>query len=230
MPALVSSNWIAWGLGAFVFIAYLLSILWARGWAEMKRQWKENISRGVVTGFLGYCVLFAMSTIVTLYDDHHDVTGRWRAVVNEKDKLLGELKDRDKYITQLESETKKGPRIVEKAVPEKKQCWLDSIPREPSPYRKDALSATMAVFRCNYRIDAPFEVAVQFDKDFLDGNVSLPAAGVVMQSGNPVKRPGNIFFAQIVSPSLPANQLVVVEVQSSSKQFLNATNGAIKSK
>ncbi|MGH9515951.1 MAG: hypothetical protein ACRD3P_09775 [Terriglobales bacterium] len=230
MPALVSSNWLAWGLGTFAFLASLLLVFLARGAAEMKRQWKENIRIAVVIGFIVHFALFAMTTIVTVYDDHHDVTGRWRVVVDEKNALKQTLKTRDDYIRTIGTQPQSAPRVVVKTVQEAHHCWLDSIPREPSPYRKGALSATMAVFRCNYRIDAPFDVAVQFDKDFLDGNVSLPASGFVTQTGNPVKRPGNIFFAQISSPNLAANQLVVVEIQTATKQFANAIGGEIKSK
>jgi hypothetical protein len=102
MPLLVSSNWAAFGMGAGLFALYHIFVWSIRGSAEMRRQWKENIGIGLLATGTGYLLLFAWSGVVTTYDEHHDSNGRWREVVNEKNKLKNELEDRDQYIKRLE--------------------------------------------------------------------------------------------------------------------------------
>jgi hypothetical protein len=103
MPLLVSSNWAAWlvGIGAFIFSQVI--VLARSGLKEMLRRWKENIGIGLISAAAVYIFLFGWSAVQTIYDEHHDNTGRWRAVVNEKDALKVELKRRDDYIELLKA-------------------------------------------------------------------------------------------------------------------------------
>jgi hypothetical protein len=238
MPDLVSSNWAAWilGLATFALTEVLLYLSTPR--EERSQRWARNLLIGVAVTAFVYFTLFIWSTVQTVYDNHHDSVMRWQAVVVEKNTLKDTLRKRDDYIHALKGKTQDlqgkanlAPKVVEKVktVPKPHQCWMDSIWQDPSPYIQNARTATTAVVHCNYRIDAPFEVIVQFDQDFLSGNVGLPSAGAVEQSGAG-KRPGNVFFAEVDSPSLPANQLVTVVIQSSSKQFPHAIAGSVKSK
>jgi len=104
MPALVSSNWAAFGMGVGLFILYHAFVRIFRGWEIMKRQWKENIGIGILATVTGYLLLFAWSAVVTTYDDHHDLAGRFRAVVNEKNDLKRGLEARDQNIKELTSQ------------------------------------------------------------------------------------------------------------------------------
>jgi len=103
MPMLVSSNWAAFGMGVGLFVLYHVLVWVIRGRDEMRRQWMENIGIGLLATVTGYLLLFAWSAVVTTYDEHNDSTGRWRAVVKEKDTLKEGLKQRDDYIAKLES-------------------------------------------------------------------------------------------------------------------------------
>jgi hypothetical protein len=103
MPVLVSSNWAAWFLviGTFLLTEFLL---FQREHQPMREWWKKrwrNLGLGLLVTAIVYGSLFLWSTVQTVYDDHHDSVTRWRAVVNEKDQLKQELKDRDGYISHL---------------------------------------------------------------------------------------------------------------------------------
>jgi hypothetical protein len=103
MPLLVSSNWAAVFMAVGIFIVSQLLFLLTRGWGEMKRLWKESVAIGFAAVLVGWLGLYAWSIVVTTYDDHHDMAGRWGAVVNEKDALKAGLKQRDDYIKRLEN-------------------------------------------------------------------------------------------------------------------------------
>lgn len=103
MPLLVSSNWGAWILGLVLFLLYEVAVLVRRGWEDMKQRWTDNFVMGVLVTAIGYLILFSWSVFQTIYDDHHDDTGRWRAVVNEKNVLKSELSNRDAYIYRLDN-------------------------------------------------------------------------------------------------------------------------------
>jgi hypothetical protein len=105
MPVLVSSNWASWGLGLAVFFLYELFALAFRGWRDMVDRWKQNVGIGILATIGGYVLLFAYSAVITTYDEHHDGTGRWQAVVNEKNKLKDELTEKDKYVKRLEAKS-----------------------------------------------------------------------------------------------------------------------------
>jgi hypothetical protein len=108
MPVLVSSNWASWLIliGTFLLTQGLL-LGRARLEGEDMRQWWANRWKNLGLGFLVtaivYASLFLWSTVQTVYDDHHDSTGRWQAVVKEKNDLKGLLSERDQYITQLQN-------------------------------------------------------------------------------------------------------------------------------
>jgi hypothetical protein len=103
MPILVSSNWASWGLGFAIFMFYEGFAIVSRGWQDMKARWAQNVGIGLLATACGYLILFICSAIATTYDEHNDSTGRWQAVVKEKDKLKDGLAQRDDYIRQLEA-------------------------------------------------------------------------------------------------------------------------------
>jgi hypothetical protein len=233
MPAIISSNWPAvfLTLGIFIFLQTL--ILWQRRWKTV-RQWAQNVGIEVVWVLAGWIVLFLVSTVITLYHDHADLAGRSRAIVNEKNDLKIDLKNRDDYIQKLQFQIqhlpRNSPRPIQTPAPQiAKQCWLENLPQEPNPAIPQSHSATTALIHRNYKIDAPFYVAVKFDREFLYGNIFIVGAGVEMK-GNPIKQPGNVIYGEISSPSVPANQIVAVTVEAPTKIFPNALDAKIQSK
>lgn len=102
MPLLVSSNWAASGVGLATFIFTEIWLFATTEPAERKKNLARNILTGVVVTAFVYITLFIWSTVQTVYDDHHDATGRWQQVVNEKNNLKIELGKRDNYVRQLE--------------------------------------------------------------------------------------------------------------------------------
>jgi hypothetical protein len=59
---------------------------------------------------LAWMCLFSWAIYRSVYNDHHNLAGRLRAVVNEKDALKHGLQVRDEYIKQLEEEKKNKPK------------------------------------------------------------------------------------------------------------------------
>ena len=103
MPLLVSSNWASWLIliGTFLLTEGLL--LWREH--EHLREWWgkrwKNLALGILVTVIVYTSLFLWSLVQTIYDEHHDSTTRWQAVVQEKDNLKIGLKERDEYIEKL---------------------------------------------------------------------------------------------------------------------------------
>ena len=68
------------------------------GWrsrSAWRTNWRGAIRRGIYTLVLVWLAAFAMSVMTTIYDDHVSLSGRLRAVVNEKEHLKAELQKRD---------------------------------------------------------------------------------------------------------------------------------------
>ena len=76
MPGLVSSNWLGWAWGLFVFAVYEILALLVRGWQDMKQRWKQNVGMGIGAAFLGYVVLFGISVVKSVYDDHQSLVAK----------------------------------------------------------------------------------------------------------------------------------------------------------
>lgn len=91
MPALVSSNWLAWGLGLFVFATYELLALVFRGWEDMKLRWKQNVGMGIGAAFIGYVVLFGISVVKTVYDDHQSLVTKVAGLESKKSEARNDI-------------------------------------------------------------------------------------------------------------------------------------------
>src|SRR5579871_582256 len=108
MPTLVSSNWASWLLGGLGMFVLAEAWVWSRGSKGQRfREWWEKRRSSILRVF-GFAtvygaVLFGWSTVQTVYDDHHDNTGRMLAVVKEKNSLYADLSLQDNQLTQLRS-------------------------------------------------------------------------------------------------------------------------------
>src|ERR1039458_7586198 len=60
------------------------------GWwraSAWKANWQGGLRRGVYTLLVVWVVTFAVCSVTAVYHDHQNISGRWRAVVREKDEL-----------------------------------------------------------------------------------------------------------------------------------------------
>lgn len=177
MPAIVSSNWMAWCLGLVGFFLYHLFIFFFRGKEEMKRQWKENIGIGILAGIAGYAILFAISAVVTTYDDHHDSTGRWREVVNEKDKLKVALANQPPQ-----------------------PCYMQGMNMPPPRTLSGVASSGETWVVCTVEHKAPYMVTIEYDEAPISAAPLLFAKG--RQSSYAEILQGKTLFFKVDSPSI----------------------------
>jgi hypothetical protein len=120
-------------------------------------------------------------------------------------------------------------KVITKVAEQPRKCWMTNHFEEPNPRLKEALSATTVIIRCNYRIEAPFVVRVDFAEDnFISGSAFLPDEGSVVLGG--ILKQGKILVSTIQSPSLPAQELITVTVQGTTDQFPRAVSSSAGSK
>jgi hypothetical protein len=209
------------------------------GWWNLsawKENWRGGLKRVIGALLFVWAITFVVCAVTTLYDDHRNMAGRWKHVVNEKDNLKVELQKRDDYIHTLESRScpkcPNGVRASTKGItpgtppePQPHECRVSEIMAEPNPNVKGAMSETIVVIHCNYRIDAPLCARVEFTQDFVQGNIFLPDEGTVMGGG--WKKQGKVYQGCLQSPSLPANHILTVTVQGATKEFPRVVGGTV---
>lgn len=238
MPVLVSSNWANWIISAAAFGVTEFLLFKNTPKAERStRAWK-NILIGLVVTACVQLVLFTWSTIQTVYDDHHDSTGRWHAVVNEKNSLKGSLQERDSYIGRLEAAISTKPGVIEKVkfTDQPKKCWYDLISKNPpNPQTKHAVS--VVTIHCNYRVDAPLRISLETNSPIANFNWFLPGVeGLPISVTNPVsgteKGMGvdRSLYIDIQGPSLAAEQMVVIPVEGTTTSAPIPLKASIRSK
>jgi len=128
------------------------------------------------------------------------------------------------HIADLES---KPPRTLVKQAPtqpEPKRCWLANHFGMPNSTIKGAVSATAAIIHCNVKVDAPFQVAVEFDRDFIPGSMVVPGFGGFMGS---VVKNGRTFIQSAGYPLL-SNQLAIVTVYGETDQYPRAVQASVE--
>jgi hypothetical protein len=89
-----------------------------------------------------------------------------------------------------------------------------------------AVSASEAIIHCNHKIDAPFLITVEFDRDFIPGSPSLPQAGSYQATEG--EKQGRVYLATVVSPPLLSNEVVVVTVYGSTAEYPRVVKVNIK--
>ena len=177
------------------------------------RDGKGAAGYGVLlTVGLWLCLLVWCATQI-VYGDRRALSSQKSALDTEVQRLstenTGLITERDKLKTDNDR-LKRNPSRTQPAQEAEQRCWLSNFFGMPTSTVKGAVTASAAVIHCNKKIDAPFEVAVEFDKDFLPGAMTLPDSGVVMGSGE--DKQGKIYVGRINNPPLLSDQLIVVTV------------------
>jgi hypothetical protein len=210
--------------GAFLFA--VVAIWKIQGGEAVKDHKKRTFGLAFAASVLVFAIwhgsVFLWTGIKTVYGDHRDTTGRWRAVVNEKDQLKHGLSDRDTTITNLKNqlELKPSVMVVTKVAnntssnsTEQPHCWLSEI--EGGPVTQGSLSSDIAVMFCNVRVEAPWCATASFDKDTFSGGAAF-TSNYVIAGGGPGKE-GKMFTQCISSPSIPAYHIVTLTVYGTEK-------------
>jgi hypothetical protein len=233
-PSLISQNWTA--VGFSVVVACLAF------WFEMREEfhalttWRERISAmlkkrtvwiAIKSIAYGCVLLFAWSVVKTIYEDHLHSVENIRALTKERDDSRGERNSLRTENESLRRQVAQKPTVITKNVTADppKQCWMAPHFGMPNSTIKGAATATAVILHCNYKIDAPFRVVVEFDRDFLPGGTTMPSAG--MMSGNTGTQ-GRIYGAEIGMPSLPADNLFILTVYGETDQYPRPVRFAIQ--
>jgi cell division protein FtsB len=160
------------------------------------------------------------------------VYGYHRSLIRDVDNLEAKNKGLSAERDDLKAENerlKQAPQVVTRTLPareEEKRCWLSDHFGMPNSTVKGAVTATAAIIHCNQKIDAPFEVAVEFDRNFIPGAMTLPDTGGWM--GGVGEKQGKKFVSKIISPALLSEQLVVVTVYGETDQYPRALRANVQ--
>jgi hypothetical protein len=107
------------------------------------------------------------------------------------------------------------------------KCWLSNHFGFPNSKIEGAVSATTVIFHCNHKIEAPWVVEVQFDRDFIPGAIVLNDSGAWFPGGGKGKQ-GHSYSAQMNNPPLLSDQIVTLTVYGTTDQYPRAISGDIK--
>ena len=105
------------------------------------------------------------------------------------------------------------------AVVNEKRCWFANHFGMPNSTIAGAVTATATMIHCNYKIDAPYLIEVEFDRDF------IPGATVVLESGTMSDGEGKNGFVRwnkVSAPALLSEQTVAVTVYGKTDQYPRA--------
>jgi hypothetical protein len=181
---------------------------------------------GAGVSLTAWGLLFCWAVVRTVYSDHQSLVSANSGLAAEGKTLTTENKN---LKAKLESLANTPPKIVTKTLPAhepEKQCWLSNHFGFPNSTVKGAVTASAAILHCNYKVDAPFVVQVEFDRDFIPGALVLPGSGVM--TGLSEGKQGLVFVGQVQSPALLSNQLPIVTVYGTTDQYPRALRGVVK--
>ncbi len=227
MPSHVSSNWAAVIMAVGIFVISQLFNLYFRGWDTMKRQWKGSIAIGVAAVAVGWFGLCAWSIVATVYSDHQNLVAKTGDLLVKNKQFMSEgsrLVDptgRDAEIAQLKQraqELQGQLKLATRKPPP--ECWWNNHYQYPNPYASSvARSATAVLIFCNYKIEAPWAVQVEFDRDdFFNESVVVP--GVMI--GGITKKEGKTYIGGLSLPSVPAYEVISITVETNARDGINA--------
>jgi hypothetical protein len=190
-------------------------------WPEI---WKGGLKRAATALGIVWILTFFVCILTTVYDDHIVLKSSNVALTSQFLDMtveLDQLKIQNNALQQQLNSLKNSPRPTLTAlVPPDKQCWLSNHFGMANSTIKGAVTATAAIVHCNYKIDAPFRIEVEFDRDFIPGALVLTDSGSWMGGGG--GKQGKVYFSQVNSPALLSDQLAVVTVYGDTDQYPRA--------
>jgi hypothetical protein len=212
-------------------ILVFLLTLWREGRDGVMSHLRKTFTLAAIVVICGealvYGSIYGYWVMRTVYKDHGDLV----TVTSERDQLAASKQQLQTENSDLVSKLENKPTTITKTItappaPVQKQCWLDNHFGMPNSTIKGAVTATAAIMHCNYKVDAPFKVTLEFDRDFIPGALTILGAGVVIDGGG--AKQGNLFVGGADSPSLRPEQLLIVTVYGPTDQYPRATRGKIE--
>ncbi len=201
---------------------------WRNVLARMKSSRLETIiSVGVFIAL--WIVSLSVSFVQTIYNEHHTLASANAQLTQETAALTGERDEWKSKFTAADNELRTLPKQPNEqghtkdrvsAVVNEKRCWLSNHFGIPNSTIPGAVTATAAIIHCNYKIDAPFLVQVEFDRDFIPGATTLIDVGGFSSDGE--GKNGLVRWNRISSPALLSEQVVVVTVYGKTDQYPRA--------
>lgn len=206
-----------------IFLVSFIALIFVVGREVVKHEKIKTLIAAFGLTFtvtvLLYGPTFVRKGVDTAYYDH-------QLSIADNKRLLAErnaYQTKADRIPELEEKIKaqegKPPKVITQkvTVEQEKRCWIASHFGMPNSTIKGAVTATAAIIHCNYKIDAPFRVMVEFDKDFIPGGTVLPSSGVTMIAGT--GKNGRVYIGQINSPAVTSDQLVIITVYGETDQY-----------
>ncbi len=222
---------LAVGVGVLIFIIKLTRTYREKRWEGVREHFAGDLGLGVAMTVVVWLCLLAWCVAKATYDDHQSLLSRVRLLHNERDVSGRQVASKEQVISDLRTENEKlrsqTPKTVTRTSEPERKCFLSNHMGLPNSVIKGAVTATAAIVHCTTKTDAPFEVDIEFDRDFIAGAITLPDSGVFMQIGR--SRSGRVYRAQIASPALLSNQLAIVMVYGGTDQYPQAVRATIKS-
>ena len=225
-------------LFSFVVPVVIFVITVAVDWREQRRagatvnaiikgsflSWQTIIPSTVY--LVAWASLLGWSLSNTAYKDHVALLGRVHTLTNQNKTLQSAndvLKSENQQLKLVPAKT-----ITRTLPPPElaKRCWLSNHFGIPNSTIKGAVTASAAIIHCNYRVDAPYLVQVEFDRDFIPG-AGIPLDSGVTMVGGGGKR-GRIYTEQISSPALLSDQVFIVTVYGETDQYPRALRASIQ--
>jgi hypothetical protein len=103
MPSIISGNWAAVFLSVAIFSIFELGSFLYHGWEDMKRRWKEDAAIGLLSVLGGWLLLFAVSLVLTIYEDHQSLVAENKTLSAATYNLV-DPKAKDEQIAKLTTE------------------------------------------------------------------------------------------------------------------------------
>lgn len=192
--------------------------------SRIKSSKRETIiSIGVFIAF--WTIALGISLMQTIYGEHQALV----SANSQLTKQVGDLgKERDDWkarFTIADNELRSRP--VEKgqtrdrvsAVVNEKHCWFANHFGMPNSTIPGAVTATATMIHCNYKIDAPYLIQVEFDRDFIPGGTVVLESGTMSDGEG---KTGLVRWNKISSPALLSEQTVAVTVYGKTDQYPRA--------
>lgn len=193
------------------------------GWWKLsawKANWRGGLNRAIGALLFVWVITFIVCGVTTLYNDHRNVVGRLREVVNEKDNLKTLLNQRDQYIKRLEGRT------------ERPQCWMDNYYYRNTDEAHSRM--TMAMVHCNRdfiaKQESPLSIVVEFNKVLPNQRLSptwILGPGSIVSGGMSSHTEvisGNAVRIVMTMAYIPAHSIVAVTIVGGD-EFLQAIGG-----